>query len=117
MGMLLSLVNQIPKANNEVKNGLWKEENRGIELKGKTIGLIGFGHMGKAFAKRLSSFNVNIIAYDKYKSGFETPYIKEVSLNEIFDKANIVSLHTPLTMETIGMVNLNFIEKFKNPII
>ena len=118
MGMLLSLVNQIPKANNEVKNGLWKrEENRGIELKGKTIGLIGFGHMGKAFAKRLSSFNVNIIAYDKYKSGFETAYIKEVSLNEIFDKANIVSLHTPLTMETIGMVNLNFIEKFKNPII
>ena len=96
MGMLLSLVNQIPKANNEVKNGLWKrEENRGIELKGKTIGLIGFGHMGKAFAKRLSSFNVNIIAYDKYKSGFETAYIKEVSLNEIFDKANIVSLHTP----------------------
>ena len=71
--------------------------------------------MGKAFAKRLSSFNVNIIAYDKYKSGFETPYIKEVSLNEIFDKANIV-VYIPLTMETIGMVNLNFIEKFKNPI-
>ena len=118
MGMLLSLVNQIPKANNEVKNGLWKKKkNRGIELKGKTIGLIGFGHMGKAFAKRLSSFNVNIIAYDKYKSGFETPYIKEVSLNEIFDKANIVSLHTPLTMETIGMVNLNFIEKLKSIIL
>ena len=117
-GMLLSLIHRIPKANTEVKNGGWKrEENRGSELKGKTIGLIGYGYMGKAFAKRLSSFNIDIIAYDKYKSGFETPFVKEVTLNEIFEKSNFVSLHTPLTNETIGMVNTSFIEKFKNPFI
>lgn len=117
LGMLLSLFNNLNKSNNEVRNKIWlREENRGIELKGKTIGILGFGFMGSAFAKKLEGFDVNIIAYDKYKSNFGNNYTKEVSLSDFFNKTDILSIHTPLTKETINMVNKDFIYKFKKPI-
>ena len=118
LGMLLSLINNLHKVNIEVKNNIWKrEENRGIELKGKVMGIIGFGYMGRAFSERLKGFGMEIIAYDKYKSGFETKYVQEVTLNEIFEKSDFVSLHTPLNRDTIGMVNKKFLEKFKKSFV
>ncbi|MBN1252350.1 MAG: hypothetical protein JXR51_15325 [Bacteroidales bacterium] len=117
LGMLLSLFNNLCIANNEVKNGFWnREKNRGFEIKGKTVGIIGYGNMGKAFAQRLSGFEANVIAYDKYKTKFSDNFVAEVSLNELFEKTDILSLHVPLTEETTFMLNRDFISKFKNPI-
>jgi D-3-phosphoglycerate dehydrogenase / 2-oxoglutarate reductase len=85
LGMLLCLLNKIHIANAEVKSGLWqREKNRGTELGGKTVGIIGYGNNGQAFAEKLRSFGVDILAYDKYKKGFGNKFVKEVSMNEIF---------------------------------
>ncbi|MFP5470570.1 MAG: NAD(P)-dependent oxidoreductase [Bacteroidia bacterium] len=117
IGMLLMLFNNLKVADFEVRQGIWKrEENRGYELKGKTVAIIGYGYMGSTFAKKLKGFDVNVIAYDKYKTNFSDHFAKEVPLDEIFEKADVVSLHTPQTSETIGMINANFINKFKKPI-
>ncbi len=114
MGMILSLINKINSANTEVKNGDWlREENRGIELKGKVFALIGYGFMGEALAKRLSGFEVEVVAYDKYKSNFSDQYVKEVNMDYIFKNADFVSLHTPLSLETKNLVNTTFINSFK----
>jgi len=116
LGMLLMLFNKLNYANSEVKTGEWlREKNRGVEVSGKTVGIIGYGNMGSAFAQRLKGFDVEIIAYDKYKTGFGNEYVKEVSLQEVFDKADILSLHVPLTEETKFMINETFINSFKNP--
>ncbi|MFH2144361.1 MAG: NAD(P)-dependent oxidoreductase [Bacteroidota bacterium] len=113
VGMILNLFNNINVAHQEIKTGLWKrEENRGTELMGKTIGIIGYGNTGSAFAKKLSSFSVNIIAFDKYKSGFSDNYVREVSLKTIFYESDIISLHIPLNKETLEIVNSNFINYF-----
>ena len=118
MGMVLMLNNHLFRANTQVKEFIWNREgNRGSELMGKTFALIGFGFMGEALAKRLSGFGVNIIAYDKYKKNFSSSYVKEVSLDELFESADYVSLHTPLTNETIGLVNKEFISRFKKQFI
>ena len=118
MGMLLMLLNHLKKADKEVRNGKWiREGNRGVELKGKTVGIIGYGKMGSSFAEKLSGFGVNVIAYDKYKVNYSSSFVKEVSLSELQYNADIVSLHTPLTEETIGMVDKQFFAKFKKPII
>jgi D-3-phosphoglycerate dehydrogenase len=117
MGMLLCLFNNISKANAEVKSGKWlREENRGVELYGKTVGIIGYGNMGAAFAKRLQGFGVKVLAYDKYKSNFGTDVVKESSLQEIFEQADVLSLHTPLTQETYYLINDAFINNFKKAI-
>lgn len=117
LGMLFSLFNNLNKSVNEVKNGIWlREENRGIELKGKTVGILGYGFMGSTFAKKLSGLDVKIIAYDKYISGFSNDYTKEVSLEELYKQTDILSLHTPLTKETIKMINKQFISRFTKPI-
>lgn len=117
LGMLLCLFNNLIRANYEVKNGMWKrEKNRGIEIKGKTVGIIGYGNMGGAFARRLKGFDANVIAYDKYKTNYSDDYAKENTLEELFDKADILSLHVPLTDETKFMVNNEFINKFKKNI-
>lgn len=117
VGMLLSLFNKIHLADRQVRNGIWdRESNRGVELKSKTIALIGYGYMGKAFAERLTSFGCNIIAYDKYLKNYGTPAVREVSLDDIWENADILSLHIPLTPETRAMVNNSFIDKFKKPI-
>ena len=113
LAMLLSLFNKINKANNEVKNGIWlREENRGLELDGKTIGLIGYGNMGKSFAKKLRGFDVNILCYD-VKSNVGDEHATQVSLQELQEKADVVSLHTPQTSSTIKMVNSDFINSFQ----
>ncbi|MGM0496728.1 MAG: NAD(P)-dependent oxidoreductase [Bacteroidota bacterium] len=116
LGMLLSLMNNLNKADIEVKNGLWRrEENRGHELTNKTIGIIGYGNMGSAFAEKLKGFGNNIIAYDKYKNNFSDKYVKEVKLETIYDETDVLSLHVPLTDETYYMVDNDFIQHFRNP--
>jgi D-3-phosphoglycerate dehydrogenase len=117
MGLLLNLMNKINLADAEVRNGIWKREaNRGHELKGKTVGIIGYGFMGKSFAKKLSGFGVNVIAYDKYKTGFSDQYAREVSMEEIVKHSDVISFHVPLTSETNGLVNDEYLFHFKKPI-
>ena len=116
--MILNLINHINITNLEVRKNIWeRENNRGTELKGKVMAIIGYGYMGKALAQRLSGFEMEVIAYDKYISGFGSKDVKEVDLNEIFQRADFVSLHTPLNEETIGMFDKHFIKKFKKPFI
>lgn len=116
LGMLLCLFNHLHMANLEVRQGLWqREKNRGLEIKGKTVAIIGCGNMGMAFAQRLQGFECNVIGYDKYKSGFGNNWIKEVSLEEVFETADIVSLHTPLQDDTFHLVNAKWIESFQKP--
>lgn len=116
VGMLLALFNNIHFADRQVRNGLWdREGNRGVELKNKTVGLIGFGNMGKAFAQRVACFGCEILAYDKYLQNYGTATVKEVPLEEIFKKADVLSLHVPLTEETRGMFNDDFVSRFNNP--
>lgn len=114
IGMLLVLMNNLVKANAEVKNKIWlREENRGEEIKGKTVAIIGYGNMGRALAQKLSGFGACVVAYDKYKTNFTDRYVSEVSLDDVFETADIVSLHVPQTSETIGMVDACFINAFK----
>lgn len=115
LGMLLSLFNKLNKADNEVRNGKWlREENRGIELDGKTVGLIGYGNMGKSFAKKLRGFDVDVLCYD-IKPNVDDENCKQVSLSEIQEKSDVLSLHTPQTELTKNMVNADFINGFKKP--
>ncbi len=117
LGMLLMLLNNLKKADAEVRNGIWlRAENRGHEIKGKTVGIIGFGNMGSAFAKKLSGFDCKIIAYDKYKTGFGTEYVFEATLNDIFNQSDILSIHLPLTERTEYLIDKNFLAKFKKDI-
>ena len=117
VGMLLSLFQKLNKANKEARSGIWdREGNRGIELKGKTVGIIGFGNMGKAFAQRLQGFECEVIAYDKHKTNFGNSYVNEVSLETLQEKADVISFHVPLTDETEYYFNSEFISKCKKPI-
>ncbi len=117
LGMLLMLLNNLKKADREVREGIWlRAENRGHEIKGKTVGIIGFGHMGGAFAEKLSGLGCRILAYDKYKTGFSSAKVLEVTLDDLFRETDILSLHVPLTEETRYMINREFLSKFKKPI-
>lgn len=117
IGMLLTLFNNLLTADPEVRRGKWiREGNRGYEIGGKTIGIIGYGNTGKATAKKLSGFDAEVIAYDKYKSGFTDQYVKEATMNDIFSKCDILSLHIPLTEETYSLVNIEYLDKFSKPI-
>lgn len=116
LGMLLMLLNNLRRADAQVRQGIWiRAENRGIEIMGKTIGIIGYGNMGGAFAKRLSGFGATVLAYDKYKTNYSDEFVTENTLEELFAKTDILSLHVPLTEETHHMVNQEFINKFKKP--
>lgn len=115
LGMLLSLFNKLNKADREVRSGKWlREANRGIELDGKTVGLIGYGNMGKAFAKKLRGFEVQVLCYD-IKPQVGDVNAKQVTLDEFREKVDVVSLHTPQTPLTLGMINADFIKAFKKP--
>ena len=114
IGQLLSLAHKLHTSDTEVRHGLWEREgNRGFELKGKTIGIIGYGNMGKAVASRLACFGMTILAYDKYAPSADFP----ATMEQLFDQADIVSLHIPLTSETRGMVSVEFVDSFKKPIL
>ncbi|MTG97946.1 2-hydroxyacid dehydrogenase [Myroides albus] len=115
LGMLLSLLNKLNLVDQEVRQGIWiREGNRGIEIEGKTVGLIGYGNMGNAFAKRLQGFDCKVIFYD-IKDNLENQFAKQVSLHELQEEADIISLHTPQTPQTINLVNKAFIENCKKP--
>ena len=112
LAMILNLLNNIRVSDQEIRRGIWnREKNRGIELSGKTIGIIGFGNTGSSFAKILENFNVKILAYDKYKEKYKF----QSNLDEILEFSDIISLHIPLTEETKYLVNKNFIDKAKKP--
>lgn len=113
LGMLLSLFNKLNKADREIRKGIWlREANRGIELDGKTIGIIGYGNMGKAFAKKLSGFDVKIICYD-IKKNVGDQNCQQVSLKQLQKEADVVSIHTPQNELSYKMVNSKFIQSFK----
>lgn len=127
LGMLLSLLHNINKSDRELRKKIWKrEENRGEELQGKTVGIIGYGQTGSAFAKKLKGMDVRVIAYDKYlpalkfrqtgKKNFSDEFVEEVDMKTIFEKADVVSLHIPLTKETEYLVDEKFLKKFKKTI-
>ena len=116
LGMLLSLFNKLNKADREVRSGIWdREGNRGVELDGKTVAIIGYGNNGQAFAKKLTGFDVKILAYDKYKSGFSTKQVEESTLANIYLNADVVSFHIPQNEETIGWANTTFFTQFAKP--
>ena len=116
-GLLLSLMNNFRRADIEIRNGIWNREgNRGYELKGKKVGIIGYGFLGQSFAKKLAGFEVDVMAYDKYKTGFSDAFAREVSMEEIVKHADVLSLHIPLTAETKQMVDDEYFFHFKKPI-
>lgn len=115
LGMLLSLFNKLNKADREVREGLWhREENRGLELDGKVVGIIGYGNMGKAFARKLRGFDVETICYD-IKDNVGDENARQVSLEEFREKCDVVSLHTPWTPDTDQIINKEFIDAYKKP--
>jgi len=115
LGMLLSLFNNLFRADSQIRKGLWlREENRGLELEGKTVGIIGYGNMGKSFAQKLKGFNVKVLCYDILPNvGDENA--DQVNLDKLFETTDILSLHTPFTPLTNKMINKEFINKFKKP--
>lgn len=118
LGLLLNLTNKINQSNTEVKKGIWqREKNRGIEIKNKTVGILGYGNMGSAFAEKLKGLGVNIIAYDKYIYDFSNEYVKEVTQPEFFEQTDFLSIHIPFNKENHYLVNKEYIGKFRKPII
>lgn len=119
LGMLLSLLNKIVKSNQEIRLGIWdREGNRGEELDGKTIGIIGYGNNGAAFAKKLRGFDVKVMAYDKYKTGYGDHFVQECTLKAIQEQADVISFHIPQNKETVHFFNDEFLFNcHKNPFL
>ncbi len=117
LGLLLALMHKISSSADEVKNGVWnRKSNAGDELSSKTAGIIGYGNTGSRFAQLLSGFGIKVLVYDKYKSGFSSGNIQESKPAEIFEKADILSFHLPLTTETEYLCNINYLKNFQKPI-
>ena len=118
MGMLLMLNNHLKRVDQQVREGVWiRAENRGFELKGKTIALMGYGVMANAFAQRLKGFDATVLAYDKFKTNFSDEFVKEATLEEIYAKADILSIHTNYHADNKYLVNHQFIQSFKKAFI
>lgn len=116
LGGLLALFNHVIKADQEVRKGIWdREGNRGYELMGKTIGIMGYGNMGKSFAKRLTGFGVKILAFDKYKTDFGNESVQEVGWEKLKEEADILSIHVPLTPETRDFFKIEELKSFAKP--
>jgi len=116
LGMLLALFNHLIQSDSQVRRGVWdREGNRGEELCGKTVGIFGFGNMGTAFAQRLKGFGVQVLAYDKYKKGFGNEFVQECSFETIQEKADVLSIHVPLTEDTNGFFTTEIINGFNKP--
>ncbi|WP_420315678.1 NAD(P)-dependent oxidoreductase [Ekhidna sp.] len=114
LGLLLSVLHRLPEGHNQIKKGIWdREGNRGIELKGKVVGIYGVGNMGMSFAKKLRGFECEIIGFDKYKGEFEGGFIQNVELNELMERTEILSLHIPLDEDTKYLFNETYLRKFK----
>lgn len=117
IGLLLALMNNFRKADLEIRNGVWEREgNRGYELKDKTVGIIGYGNNGSAFARKLKGFEVKVLAYDKYKTRFTDDFAIEASMEEIVKYSDVLSFHIPLTRETKQLVNDEYLSYFRKPI-
>lgn len=117
IGMLLGLMHNLTRADREVRNGKWiREGNRGVEVGGKTVGIIGYGNMGQAFARKISGFGVRTIAYDKFKSNYGDEFAEAVDLETIFAESDIVSFHIPYLSENHLLVNNTYLSRFKKPI-
>jgi D-3-phosphoglycerate dehydrogenase / 2-oxoglutarate reductase len=117
VGMLLALMNNLLRSHRQVKQGIWnREENRGEEIMGKTIAIIGYGNMGSAFARRLAGFGARVIAYDKYKTAYADGFTEESDMETIFQETDILSLHVPLTSETDYLVDSTYLERFSKKI-
>lgn len=115
LGMLLALFNKLKVADHQVRSGQWdREGNRGIELEGKTVGIIGYGNMGKAFAKKLQGFDTEVICYD-IKGGVGDGNARQVGILELQQRCDVLSLHVPQTESTIAMINIEFLNAFRNP--
>jgi len=115
LGMLLMLLHRLRIADQEVRQGIWlRAENRGTELSSKTVGIIGYGHMGSAFAEKLAGFGCRVIVYDKYKTGFGNAWVEEVSLDILQRNADVISLHVPLTQETHYLIDRAFLSHCKS---
>ena len=114
VGILLSLLHKIPSGHNEIIEGRWdREGNRGIELKGKVVGIYGVGNMGMSSASKLSGFGCQLIGYDKFKTGFGNSHIEEANLDELFEQTEILSIHIPLDASTKGLFDETYLRKFK----
>jgi len=117
VAQLLALMKHLHRANEQVHRGLWlREENRGHDLFGSTVGIIGYGHMGSAFAERLNSFGVHVLAHDKYRKGYTSSHVVETGLEELLATSHVVSLHLPLTAETRHYANAEFFQRLGGPV-
>jgi len=117
LALILNMLNHVARSDREIRSGQWvREANRGKELNGMTIGIIGYGHVGKTLAKRLMGFDCKVLAYDKYLHNFSQNNVVEVSINKIQEQADIITMHTPLTHETLHWINAHFFEKCKKNI-
>ncbi|MCB9315521.1 MAG: hypothetical protein H6569_05250 [Lewinellaceae bacterium] len=116
LGMLLALTNNLLRADREVRQDIWRREaNRGIELRGRTMGIIGFGHTGSQFARKLAGMEMRVLAFDKYKTDYtaEFPWVQETDLETLLQHADIISLHLPLSPETTHLVDKKFVDRCK----
>ncbi len=116
LGMLLALFNHLPIADREVRKGEWlRKKNEGEELEGKTVAIIGYGNTGSAFGKVISGFDIERLAFDKYKEGYGNTWVREASMEEVYDQADVVSLHLPMNAETRMLVSKAWIDRFRKP--